>query len=185
MTDHMSELSDRFSDAAESLGSGMLHVTGIGTRLAERAADQQEVDALDDKMVTDLDQEFHERGEEATPGLDLAAVTAVDPGFTPDSFLLIARDTFRVLQDSHSAGAPELDADIASAEVTAVSVVGGVERAVVRFGINGSTAVTQDWTFERDPSVDTSADDEQHEVADGGWLVAHRGWRLTGIAAAA
>lgn len=185
MTDHMSELSDRFSDAAESLGSGMLHVTGIGTRLAERAADQQEVDALDDKMVTDLDQEFHERGEEATPGLDLAAVTAVDPGFTRNSFLLIARDTFRVLQDSHSSGAPELDADIASAEVTAASVVGGVERAVVRFGINGSTAVTQDWTFERDPSVDTSADDEQHEVADGGWLVAHRGWRLTGIAAAA
>jgi hypothetical protein len=33
--------------------------------------------------------------------------------------------------------------------------------------------------------VDTSADDEQHEIADGGWLVAHCGWRLTGIAAAA
>ena len=136
-------------------------------------------------MVTDLEREFHERGEEATPGLDLSAVTKVDPAFTADTFLLIARDAFRVLQDAHSEGAPELDADIASAEVTAASVVGGLERAVVRFGINGTTSVTQDWTFERDPSVDTSADDEQHEVADGGWLVAHRGWRLTGIAAAA
>jgi hypothetical protein len=185
MTDHMSEQSDRFSDAAESVGSGMLHVTGIGTRLAEREADQEEVDSLDDKMDTDLDREFHERGEEATPGLDLAAVTAVDPEFTADEFLLIARDAFRVLQDAHSDGAPALDADIASAEVTAASVVGGREQAVVRFGINGSTSVTQDWTFERDPLVDTSAEDEQHEVADGGWLVAHRGWRLTGIAAAA
>jgi hypothetical protein len=185
MTDHLSELSDQFSDAAEALGSGMLHVTGIGTRLAERAADQEEVDALDDKMVTDLDREFHERGEEATPGLDLAAVTAIDPAFTADEFLLIARDAFRVLQDAHSDGAPALDADIASAEVTAASVVGGREQAVVRFGINGSSLVTQDWTFERDPSVDTSAEDEQHEVADGGWLVAHRGWRLIGITAAA
>jgi hypothetical protein len=185
MTDHLSELSDQFSDAAESVGSGMLHVTGIGTRLAKREADQEQLDTLDDQMVTDLNREFHERGEEVTPGLDLTPVAQVDPGFTPDSFLLIARDAFRVLQDSHSAGAPDLDADIASAEVTAVSVVGGLERAVVRFGINGTTAVTQDWTFERDPTVDTSADDEDHEVADGGWLVAHRGWRLTGIAAAA
>ena len=65
-------------------------------------------------------------------------------------------------------------------------MVGGVERAVVRFAIIGDAAlVTQDWTFERDPGVDTSADDEQHEVADGGWTVAHRGWRLAGIAAAA
>jgi hypothetical protein len=185
MTDHMSELSDKFSDAAESLGSGMLHVTGIGTRLAERASDQEELDTLDDQLDTDLNREFHERGEEATPGLDLAAVTQVDPEFTADEFLLIARDAFRVLQDAHTDGAPALDADIASAEVTAASVVEGRERAVVRFGINGETSVTQDWTFERDPSVDTSADDEDHEVADGGWLVAHRGWRLTGIAAAA
>ena len=63
-------------------------------------------------------------------------------------------------------------------------MVDGRERAVVRFGIIGSTSVTQDWTFERDPSVDTSHDDEDHEVADGGWLVAHRGWRLMGIAVA-
>lgn len=185
MTDHLSELSDKFSDAAESVGSGMLHVTGIGTRLAERAADQEELDSLDAKMDTDLDREFHERGEEAIPGLDLAAVTAVDPEFTADAFLLVARDAFRVLQDAHSDGAPALDADIASAEVTAVSVVGGREQAVVRFGIIGSTSLTQDWTFERDPSADTGAEDEQHEIADGGWLVAHRGWRLTGIAAAA
>jgi len=136
-------------------------------------------------MLDDLNREFHERGEEAAPGLDLASVMRVDPGFTPDAFLLIARDSFRVLQDAHTAGAPALDADIASAEVTAAAVVDGRERAVVRFDINGATSVTQDWTFERDPSADTSADDEQHEVADGGWLVAHRGWRLTGIAPAA
>jgi hypothetical protein len=170
---------------AESLGSGFLHVTGIGSRLAKREADEEQLDALDTRMLNDLDREFHERGEEAVPGLDLASVTHVDPEFTPDSFLLIARDAFRVLQDAHTDGAPALDADIASAEVTAASVADGRERAVVRFGINGSTSVTQDWSFERDPSVDATADDEAHEVADGGWLVAHRGWRLTGIAPAA
>jgi hypothetical protein len=185
MTDHLSELNDKLATVAESAGSGMLHVTGIGNRLAQREADQEELDALDDKMLTDLDREFHDRGEEAVPGLDLTALTAVDPAFTPDAFLLIARDAFRVLQDAHTDGAPALDADIASAEVTAASVVEGKERAVVRFGINGTAASTQDWTFERDPTVDTSADDEDHEVADGGWMVAHRGWRLTGIATAA
>jgi hypothetical protein len=180
-------MSDALPDhpLAKSLGSGFLHVTGIGSRLAKREADEEQLDALGETMLTDLDREFHERGEEAVPGLDLATVTKVDPDFTPDAFLLIARDAFRVLQDAHTAGAPALDADIASAEVTAASVVAGRERAVVRFGINGSTSATQDWTFERDPSVDTSDDDEDHEVADGGWMVAHRGWRLTGIAAAA
>jgi hypothetical protein len=180
-------MSDALPDhsLAESLGSGFLHVTGIASRLAKRQADEDQLDALDTTMLNDLDREFHERGEEAVPGLDLASVTQVDPDFTPDAFLLIARDAFRVLQDAHTDGAPALDADIASAEVTAASVADGRERAVVRFGINGSTSVTQDWSFERDPSVDTSADDEAHEVADGGWLVAHRGWRLTGIATAA
>jgi hypothetical protein len=180
-------MSDALPDHSlpESVGSGFLHVTGIGSRLAKREAAEEQLDARDDKALTDLDREFHERGEEAVPGLDLTPVAQVDPGFTADAFLLIARDAFRVLQDSHSDGAPALDADIASAEVTTVAVVGGVERAVVRFGINGTASVTQDWTFERDPSVDTGTEDEQHEVADGGWLVAHRGWRLTGIAAAA
>lgn len=179
-------MSDALPDhsLAESVGSELLHVTGIGSRLARRAADEAQLDALDATMLTDLDREFHERGDEAVPGLDLASVTKVDPAFTPDTFLLIARDAFRVLQDAHTEGAPALDADIASAEVTAASVVAGRERVVVRFGIIGSTSVTQDWTFERDPSVDTSHDDEDHEVADGGWLVAHRGWRLTGIASA-
>jgi len=169
----------------ESVGSAFLHVTGIGSRLARRDADEAQLDALDSQMLADLDREFHERGVEAVPGLDLTPVTAIDPAFTADAMLLIARDTFRVLQDSHAAGAPSLDADIASAELTAAAVVGGLERAVVRFGINGGVAVaTQDWTFERDPKVDSSAEDEEHEIADGGWTVPHRGWRLTGIAAA-
>jgi hypothetical protein len=176
-------MSDALPD--HTLGSGFLHVTGIGSRLAKREADEERLDALDATMLNDLDREFHERGEVAVPGLDLASLARVDPEFTPDSFLLIARDAFRVLQDAHTDGAPALDADIASAEVTAASVADGRERAVVRFGINGSISVTQDWSFERDPSVDTTADDEAHEVADGGWLVAHRGWRLTGIAPAA
>ena len=180
-------MSDALPDhsLAESLRSGFLHVTGIGSRLAKREADEEQLDALDTRMLNDLDREFHERGEEAVPGLDLASVTQVDPEFTPDSFLLIARDAFRVLQDAHTDGAPALDADIASAEVTAAAVADGRERPVVRFGIKGAPSVTQDWSFERDPSVDTTADDEAHEVADGGWLVAHRGWRLTGIAPAA
>jgi hypothetical protein len=171
---------------AESVGEGILHVTGIGSRLAKRETAEVQLDAIDDTMLTDLDREFHERGEAAVAGLDLTGLIKVDPGFSPDAFLLIARDTFRVMQDGHMQGAPSLDADIASAEVTAATVVGGLERAVVRFGIVGDAApITQDWTFERDPSGDTTADDEQHEVADGGWTVAHRGWRLTGIATAA
>jgi hypothetical protein len=179
-------MSDALPDhsPAESLGSAFLHVTGIGSRLAKREADQEQLDSIDDTMLVRLNREFHERGAEAAPGLDLSAITAIDPEFTADSFLLIARDAFRVLQDAHTDGAPALDADIATAEVTSASVVGGKEQAVVRFGINGDAAITQDWTFERDPSLDTGADDEAHEVADGGWLVAHRGWRLTGIATA-
>jgi hypothetical protein len=181
-------MSDALPDQAfgESVGEGFLHVTGIGSRLARREAAEDQLDAVDDTMLTDLDREFHERGEEAVPGLDVSAVTKVDPAFSPDEFLLIARDTFRVMQDAHSEGAPSLDADIQSAEVTAASVVSGREQAVVRFGIIGDAApVVQDWTFERDPSSDTSVEDEQHEVADGGWTVAHRGWRLIGIVAAA
>jgi hypothetical protein len=181
-------MSDALPDQAfgESVGEGFLHVTGIGSRLARREAAEDQLDAVDDTMLTDLDREFHERGEEAVPGLDFSAVTKVDPAFSPDEFLLIARDTFRVMQDAHSEGAPSLDADIQSAEVTAAAVVSGREQAVVRFGIIGDAApIVQDWTFERDPSSDTSVEDEQHEVADGGWTVAHRGWRLIGIVAAA
>jgi hypothetical protein len=179
-------MSDATPDRAlESIRAGFLHVTGIGSHLAKREAAAEQLDALDDKLLTDLDREFHERGEEAEPGLDLTALTKVDPEFSADAFLLIARDTFRVMQDTHSDGAPSLDADIASAKVTAASIVSGREQTVVRFAIVGEAApVTQDWTFERDPGVDTSVEDEQHEVADGGWTVAHRGWRLVGIAAA-
>jgi hypothetical protein len=179
-------MSDATPDhALESIGTGFLHVTGIGSRLARREVAEEQLDAVDDKMLADLDREFHERGQEAVPGLDLTVITRVDPGFSADAFLLIARDTFRVMQDAHSDGAPSLDADIASAEVTVASIVSGREQAVVRFAIVGDPApVTQDWTFERDPGVDTSVEDEQHEVADGGWTVAHQGWRLVGIAAA-
>jgi hypothetical protein len=179
-------MSDATPDhALESIGAGFLHVTGIGGRLARREVAEAQLDAVDDKMLADLDREFHERGEEAVPGLDLTMLTKVDPEFSAVAFLLIAKDTFRVMQDAHSDGAPSLDADIASAEVTVASIVSGREQAVVRFAIVGdATPVTQDWTFERHPGVDTSVEDEQHEVADGGWTVAHRGWRLVGIAAA-
>ena len=37
-------------------------------------------------MLTDLDREFHERGEAAVPGLDLKSVTRIDPEFSPDRF---------------------------------------------------------------------------------------------------
>jgi len=171
--------------ALEPIGAGFLHVTGIGSRLARREVAEEQLDAVDDKMLVDLDREFHDRGEEAVPDLDLTVLTKVDPEFSADAFLLIARDTFRVMQDAHREGAPSLDADIASAEVTVASIVSGREQAVVRFAIVGDAApVTQDWTFERDPGVDTSVEDEQQEVADGGWTIAHHGWRLVGIAAA-
>ena len=77
MTDHLSELSDQLSDAAESVGSGFLHVTGIGSRLARREADQEQLDAIDDTMVSDLDREFHGRGEEAVECRALSGFAAV------------------------------------------------------------------------------------------------------------
>ena len=122
------------------------------------------------------------------PGLDLAAVTQVDPSFTPDTFLLIARDAFRVLQDGHTDGAPALDADIASAEVTAASMVDGRERAVVRFGINGSTSVTQELDIRARscgafPPPTTKRTTVRRLTPDGSCHI--KGWRLTGIAEAA
>ena len=41
------------------------------------------------------------------------------------------------------------------------------------------------WRFTRDPTADTSVNDERHEIAHARtdqWLVAHRGWVVTEIA---
>lgn len=90
------------------------------------------------------------------------------------------------------------DAVIASAEV-----VGGQEQIGVRFSIAAAEEDVDDrtgqiragdggertwdelWRFERNPQANTSANDERHEItlvpADQ-WMVAHRGWVVTGIA---
>jgi predicted lipid-binding transport protein (Tim44 family) len=91
--------------------------------------------------------------------------------------------------------------EIASAVITGATVGDGKLNIVVRFHLEGEemdrddhlnvVAGSQDeqtwdeeWTFWRDPSVDTSATDEDHILTrerDGGWLFAHRGWLVTTI----
>jgi predicted lipid-binding transport protein (Tim44 family) len=42
----------------------------------------------------------------------------------------------------------------------------------------------EDWTFWRDPSIDSSATDKQRtemRQAQGGWFIAHKGWMVTAI----
>ena len=90
------------------------------------------------------------------------------------------------------------DAVIAGAEV-----VGGQEEIDVRFSISAAEKDMDDrtgqvpagddtqhaweerWRFTRDPTADTSVNDEHHEIAQARtdqWMVAHRGWVVTEIA---
>ncbi len=89
--------------------------------------------------------------------------------------------------------------DIASAAIVSTAVDGAREVIGVRFHLTGEevdrddngavvagdTTLHQwdeDWRFERDPSIDTSVNDEKHILAfDDNWMVAHRGWVVTAI----
>jgi predicted lipid-binding transport protein (Tim44 family) len=90
---------------------------------------------------------------------------------------------------------------IMAAEITSATVTDGKMTAVVHFKITsqemdrdekfnmiaGSTdwqSWDEMWTFWRDPSVDTSASDEDHILSreqEGGWMFAHKGWIVTKI----
>jgi predicted lipid-binding transport protein (Tim44 family) len=39
----------------------------------------------------------------------------------------------------------------------------------------------EDWTFWRDPTVDSGSIDRQHTLTPGGWMCEHRGWVVTSI----
>jgi predicted lipid-binding transport protein (Tim44 family) len=91
--------------------------------------------------------------------------------------------------------------EVVEATIVSASVVDGRERVGMRF-IVGAEEIVRDaatdqivtddhlvhrwaelWQFDRDPSVDSSATDEQHVLSFGPdrWLFAHRGWVVTGI----
>jgi predicted lipid-binding transport protein (Tim44 family) len=88
------------------------------------------------------------------------------------------------------------------AVIAGAQVVGGKEEIDVQFSISAAEEDVDDhtgqvlagndaerswderWRFTRDPLVDTSVSDEQHEIsliATDAWLVAHRGWLVTHI----
>lgn len=89
---------------------------------------------------------------------------------------------------------------VEDAVIIAAAVADGRERIDVRFHLSGAELERADandavvsgtetvnqwderWRFERDPSVDTSASDEQHILSfKDQWMVAHRGWVVTEI----
>jgi len=94
---------------------------------------------------------------------------------------------------------PGLEVD--DATIVAAAVAGGREVLDVRLDVAGEEMERDDasgavvagdatvrrwserWRFERDPSMDSSQTDLQHTLrfGDDGWLVAHRGWVVTGI----
>lgn len=75
------------------------------------------------------------------------------------------------------------------AVITAAGVSAGREEIDCRFsvtwGVDSATTRTwnERWHFQRDPSVDSAATDEQHELepSHDGWIVAHRGWIVNAI----
>ena len=192
------------------VGDALLRGSGIAGHIAKRAADLDELDRLDTAMLDTLEREFHDHGDIAAPSFDPSSAQAIDTAFSAESFLVIARDTFRVVQAARSQNDPSLadDAidpaaaasligalapatasrgdvagiDIVSAEVLNAGIIDGREQAVVRFAISGTPPAIENWIFQRGPSVDTTAADEQHLVAEQmSWNVAHRGWRLVAI----
>jgi len=147
---------------------------------------EQILESLDAEQAADtrmLDTEARiiaERPPAAAAGVDLAAIKQVDPGFDDQGFLGIAREIFYDAARVHAAAGPALpEPEIRAAVITAASVSDGREVVTVRFTLVDGA---EDWTFQRDPAADTTATDEAHLLipeADGGWLLAHRGWAAT------
>ncbi len=89
--------------------------------------------------------------------------------------------------------------EIEDAKIIKGMFVGGKMLATVRFSLSGSEADvdissgasqtlggrsgswTEDWTFARDPSVNTDAEDQRLAVQGEQWFVAHKGWTVTHI----
>ncbi len=91
---------------------------------------------------------------------------------------------------------------IKDAVIADAQVIGGQEQIDVRFSISAGEEDVDDrtgqilvgdsnersweerWRFTRDPSSDTSASDQRHQLTlepTGQWMVAHRGWMVTQI----
>src|SRR5438876_2045688 len=168
-----------------NVGDAILGASGIASRIARRESDLEELDRVDEAMLDTLKREFHERGDSGAPGFDPSAVNTGDAEFSAESFLVIARDTFRVVQAARSQSDPALAADaldpsagaaligelapptasradvagidILSAEVLSVGIAGAREQAIVRFVMSGTPPAAEHWTFQRDPSADTAA----------------------------
>src|SRR5438128_3534769 len=176
-------MSERREDESPfaNVGDAILRASGIASRIAKRESDLEELDRVDEAVLDTLKREFHERGESAAPGFDPSPIEAIDPEFSAESFLVIARDTFRVVQAARSQSDPSLAADavdagavaslvgalapatdtrgdvasidIVSAKVLSAGVIDGREQAVVRFVVSGAPPATENWTFQHDPRV--------------------------------
>ncbi|MGD1054182.1 MAG: TIM44-like domain-containing protein [Candidatus Dormibacteria bacterium] len=72
------------------------------SKLEEAAGVLGEEDPVDQKMLVDLDREYHEQPPVEAAGVDLGAIRAVDPQFDDFAFRSIARETFNKVREARS-----------------------------------------------------------------------------------
>ena len=72
------------------------------SKLEEAAAALGEEDRLDQQMLLDVGNEFHEQPPAEAAGVDLASIRAVDPQFDDFGFRTIARETFNKVREARS-----------------------------------------------------------------------------------
>ncbi|MGD0833983.1 MAG: TIM44-like domain-containing protein [Candidatus Dormibacteria bacterium] len=116
--------------------------------------------AMEDEVKSEVGGDVAAHRHHLLPGLEVEDAVIVEAAVT---------DGREVLDVRLEVAGEELDRDDAT-----LAVVSG-DQVVRRW--------SELWRFERDPSMDSSQTDLQHTLrfGDDGWLVAHRGWVVTGI----
>jgi predicted lipid-binding transport protein (Tim44 family) len=145
----------------------------------------------------------------AASSVKLDQLTETDPGFSDREFLAIARESFVLVNEAKLRGlpkvasnllVPELESDLPpaptpmphldldGAEISGFKIDDGQAKLWVRFNVLGFDLQAKDapptrwaevWTFSRPASTTTAPDD----VASlhPGWMVSHKGWRVSEI----